>query len=95
VLDYKTLLRYSYGSDAEIAPVDTPPPSIDDVTTQATADLVVAQCWSDSFGRPVPLGSCVQSASSRAWYQCQPSGVFTPSTMQSGESGACTNLFGL
>ena len=92
-IEYKTLLRYFYGSDVYIGTVESPVPSAHQISVTAFADLAKAACWSNSLDRPVPLASCVQSASDKQWYACQSSGAFNITT--TGAGSGCTEEIGL
>jgi hypothetical protein len=97
--EYQSLLRYFYGSDAQVAPIGSELPSLNDILKLAAEDHLQVLCWSDTLGRPVARGACVQSASNHIWYQCDDDSQFKVASVDasggSGPVGACTKTLGL
>jgi hypothetical protein len=50
------------------------------------------ECYSATLARNVPYGTCVQSTSDRAWYQCNLSG-WLPASATRGPAGNCVSSF--
>jgi len=48
-------------------------------------------CWSPTLGSDVEEGGCVQSASSRVWFQCHAGEWYRGGDADSGAHGACTS----
>ncbi|MEZ4408768.1 MAG: hypothetical protein R3A52_20195 [Polyangiales bacterium] len=93
---------------AEMVPRDTPlgcgngsdtssggaPPA----TPPATPPASTATCFSGSYGREMPYGTCLQSRFDRLWYQCSRIGWIQSDRIGStrrGSEGACTSYLTL
>jgi len=98
-MEYTALLRYFYGSDAQVAKMSAATPTAAAIAQQAALDLTQATCFSGSFGRPVPLHACVESATTGLQYQCMEDGSFASTTgtglSLSGPAGPCSERFEL
>jgi len=53
------------------------------------------ECNSATLGRNVAQGTCVESSSTRTWYQCQAGQWFRGVDEQTGPYGRCTSMIGL
>ena len=72
--DYKTILRYFYGSDVVVGTAHAPAMSDAAAVKQSQADTIDGACYSDAFDRFVALDECIQSGAQRQWYQCRSDG---------------------
>lgn len=90
LVDRDTPLGCGAATDSPSTPAPAPPAS--------TPPASMATCFSGSYGREMPFGTCLQSRFDRLWYQCSRIGWIQSDRIGSthrGTEGVCTGFLTL
>jgi hypothetical protein len=84
------------GRDAGTGPKDVDDSEVDETLPEFTDDdFEGGGCWSATLQSMVGPHACVQSSSSRVWFQCSEGQWFRGGNATSGPFGRCTESIGL